>query len=118
MLFNHLATYIFGALHLTTNSPSLSRNVRAFVRHDVVDFEVWRKGYDDFADEQKKGDVFFQQVFQSTSNPNNVTVIHDFHSLEKAQAFFNSDALKSTMKKIGSLGEPEIWFVHLDEVGK
>ena len=118
MLFRHLTTCIFGALHLITNSPSLSRNVRVFVRHDVVDFEVWKKGYDDFAAEQKKGDVFFQKVFQSISNPNNVTVIHDFHSLERAEAFFNSDALKSTMKRIGSLGEPEIWFVYLDEVDK
>ena len=118
MLFRHLTTCIFGALHLTKNNPSLNRNVRVFVRHDVVDFAVWKKGYDDFAAEQKKGDVFFQQVFQSISNPNNVTVIHDFHSLEKAESFFNSDELKATMKRIGSLGKPEIWLVHLDGAGK
>ncbi len=28
-------------------------NVRMYCRHDVADYAVWRKGYDDFAHYQK-----------------------------------------------------------------
>ena len=36
----------------------------------------------------------------------------------KKQKFFSSDELKATMKKIGALGKPEIWYVQLDEIQK
>lgn len=110
--------YIFGALLLGVSNLSFAQNVQVFVRHDVVDYKAWKKGYDDFAPEQKKGGVYYQQVYQSIDNPNNVTVIHDFHSLEKARAFFSSEELKATMKRIGSLGKPEIWYVRLDKPQK
>ena len=94
----------------------ITQNVQVFVRHDVEDYERWKKGYDDFASEQKKGGVYFQKTYQSIDNPKNVTVIHDFHSLDEARIFFSSEKLKATIKKIGALGEPEIWFVRLDDV--
>ena len=118
MSFKNVLLSSFGFLLLTTGSLSYAQNVQVFVRHDVADYKVWKKGYDDFAPEQKKGGVYFQQVYQSIDNPNNVTVVHDFHSLEKAKAFFNSDELKATMKKIGALGKPEIWYVRLDKIQK
>lgn len=114
MLIRNVFIYICGALLLTASHLSFAQNVRVFVHHNVADYKVWKKGYDDFAPQQKKGGVYFQQVFQSVDNPNNVTVIHDFHSLEKAKAFFESEELKATMKNIGSLGNAEIWYVHLD----
>ena len=48
--------------------------------------------------------------YQSTDKPNNVTVIHDFHSVEKAKAFAASPDLKTTMGKLGVVGEPHIWY--------
>lgn len=65
--------------------------------------------YDSYAKEQKKGGVFFQAVYQAAENPNDVTVIHDFHSLEKAKAFAASPDLKATMEKLGVKGEPLFW---------
>lgn len=90
-----------------------SQNVQMFVRHQVADYDVWKKGYDGYAQEQKAGGVYFQKVYQSIDNPNEVTVIHDFHSIEQAREFANSDDLKLLMKRIGALGTPEIWFVRL-----
>ncbi len=92
-----------------------SQNVQVFVRHEVKDYKVWKKGYDEYATKQKEGGVYYQHVYQTIDNPNQVTVIHDFHSFEKAKAFFASEDLKSTMKKIGAVGKPEIWFVRLDK---
>lgn len=115
MFFKKIFLCSFGAFLVMFGCQSFAQNVQVFVRHDVADYKVWKKGYDDFAPEQRKGGVYFQQVYQSIDNPNNVTVIHDFHSLEKAKSFFSSEELKSTMKRIGALGKPEIWYVRLDK---
>jgi len=70
--------------------------VRMFVRHNVADYEVWRKGYDEF--DQERG-------------PNDVTAWHDSDTAEAARAFVSSDALRSAMQRAGVQGEPQIWFV-------
>ena len=49
-------------------------------------------------------------MYQSTDDPNDVTVIHDFHSLVKAKAFAASAELKATMEKAGVKGAPQIWY--------
>jgi len=48
--------------------------------------------------------------YQSVDNPNDVTVTHDFHSLEQAKAFAASPELKSAMEKSGVKGAPQIWY--------
>ena len=87
-----------------------AEDVRMFVRHDVADYGVWRKAFDAFAPTQKKLGVIYKAVYQSTDNANDVTVIHDFHSLEKAKAFAASPELKAAMEKSGVKGAPQIWY--------
>jgi hypothetical protein len=41
-------------------------------------------------------------------NPNDVFVIHDFATTEKAKAFLASDELKNAMQKAGVKGPPHI----------
>jgi hypothetical protein len=43
-------------------------------------------------------------------DPNDVTVIHDFHSVDKAKAFAGSPDLKAAMEKSGVKGAPQIWY--------
>ena len=88
-----------------------SSDVRLDVRHSVTDYAVWKAGYDSF--EPMRGDIFYKAVFQSVQDPNDVTVIHDFHTLEAAQAFANSPALKEKMGKIGVIGAPQVWYVKI-----
>ena len=99
---------VFGMLG--GNSQALAADVRMFIRHDVADYAVWRKGYDAYAPTQKKMGVIFEAVYQSVENPKDVTVIHDFRSLEKAKAFAASPDLKETMGKLGVKGPPQIWY--------
>ena len=93
-----------------TTTVAMAGDVRLFVHHEVADYAVWKKGYNDYAKTQKKMGVIYQAVYQSIDNPNDVTVIHDFHSAEKAKAFVNSPDLKATMEKLGVKGEPHIWY--------
>ena len=51
-----------------------------FIRHTVD--KAWRKVYDDFAPVQKAKGVTAQAVYQAADNPNDITVTHDFATLE------------------------------------
>jgi len=101
---------MLGLAALGAAAASHAEDVRMFVRHQVADYATWRKSYDGFAAEQKKGGVFYQAVYQSADDPNDVTVIHDFHSLEEAKAFAASPELKAAMEKSGVKGTLQIWF--------
>lgn len=61
-----------------------------FVRHTVSNYKNWRKAYDDFAAVQKAKGVTAQAVYQAAENPNDITVTHDFATLEAAQSFVKS----------------------------
>ena len=95
---------------LGANTHAMAADVRMFIRHDVADYAVWRKGYDAYAPTQKKMGVRYEAVYQAVENPNDVTVIHDFRSMEKAKAFAASSDLKETMGKLGVKGPPTIWY--------
>jgi hypothetical protein len=85
--------------------------VRLFVRHNVADYDAWRKVYDEFDNERRPMGVTDDAVFQSVDDPNDVTLWHDFAGADEARAFVSSEALRSAMQRAGVQGEPEIWFV-------
>ena len=93
-----------------TSRPVQASDVRVFVRHTVTDYASWRKAYDAFDAMRKKMGVTGQAVYQATDNPNDLTITHDFKTLEKAKAFADSPELKETMEKAGVVGQPTIWF--------
>lgn len=96
-------------------SVSTAQSARLFAHHTVADFEIWKKGYDSFAREQKKAGVIKKSVYRSVDNPNEVTVIHDFKDLNRARAFANSPELEALMVKIGVQGKPQIWITKVAE---
>jgi heme-degrading monooxygenase HmoA len=83
--------------------------VRMFIRHDVADYDAWRKAYDDFAGEQQARGVRAEAVYRSVEDPNDVTVWHDFDDAESARAFESSDALREAMTSAGVQGRPQVW---------
>ncbi|MCH7476902.1 MAG: cyclase [SAR324 cluster bacterium] len=86
--------------------------VRMFVRHKVNDYAVWRKAYDDFDGERVGLGVKGHSVFQAADDPNDLTVCHDFETLDAAQSFAGSDRLKEVMKGAGVSSAPDIWFTN------
>lgn len=81
-----------------------------FVRHTVTDYAAWRAGYDAFDATRKGLGVTGEAVWQAAGNPNDVTVTHDFASLDAAQAFAASPELHDAMANAGVVGAPTIWF--------
>lgn len=81
-----------------------------FVRHSVSDYAAWRNVYVQLGTFQKAAGVRADAVYQATDNPNDITVTHEFDTLEAAQAFADSDELRNAMKNAGVMGAPTIWF--------
>lgn len=83
--------------------------IRVFVRHKVDDYVVWRRGYDAFESNRTKLGVRGHAVYRGVDDGNDVTVWHDFDSLEAAKAFGSSTELKAAMKDAGVMVTPAIW---------
>ena len=81
--------------------------VRMFARHQVADYAAWRKVYDAF-DRDSLG-VRQHAVYRSVSDPNEITVWHDFDDRATAESFAVSDDLKATMADAGVVSAPNIW---------
>ena len=81
-----------------------------FVRHQVADYAAWRRVYDGFAPTQATFGVTAEAVYQAVDNPNDVTVTHDFATLEAAQAFAGSAEMRAAMHDAGVQGSPTVWF--------
>ena len=84
---------------------------RLFVRHDVADFAAWKTGYDADANVALRAGlgVNADGIYQAVDDPGDVTVWHDFDSVETAQAFVADPRLAAAMADLGVTGEPQIW---------
>ncbi|CAN7260079.1 cyclase [Phyllobacterium sp. LjRoot231] len=80
-----------------------------FVRHMVSDYKIWRKAYDAFAAVQKANGVKAEAVYQAADNPNDVTVTHEFATLEAAQSFTRLEELGKAIHSGGVVGTPAVW---------
>jgi quinol monooxygenase YgiN len=83
-----------------------------FARHTVSDYASWKKFYDGFDATRKSMGVTSDGVYQAAANPNDLTIYHEFGSLEAAEAFVNSPELKSAMQQAGVVGAPDIWITN------
>jgi len=84
--------------------------VRMFVRHRVRDFAEWKLVFDDFDAMRRGMGVAAYAAFQCVEDPNDVTVWHDFASVEAARSFTQSEQLRVAMAAAGVEGEPTIWY--------
>jgi hypothetical protein len=90
-------------------SKEATKMARLFVRHKVEDYATWRKAYDDFEAHRTKVGEIGDWVYQLESDPNDVTVIHDFESVEAANALAASTELHQAMSGAGVAGKPDVW---------
>jgi quinol monooxygenase YgiN len=82
------------------------------VQHSVKDFAVWKKMYDSVADLRASSGELSDQVYRDASDPNKLTAIFKWDSLENAQKYANSPELKAAMEKAGVEGPPNIFFLN------
>ena len=84
---------------------------KLFVHQKVQEYSTFRKVYDDHDSTRREFGCLDAQVFQSPSDPNEITIITDWQSVEAAKAFAASPVLKASMKSAGAISQPEILFL-------
>ena len=84
--------------------------VTLFARHSVSGHDAWRKVYDEFHQTRKRAGVTGEQIYQSADDPNDVTLMLDFETIEAARAFPKNPQLEAAYQQAGSLGPPAVWF--------
>ena len=87
--------------------------VTLFVRHTVADYDAWRRVFDGFAATQNELGVTATAVFRGADDAKDITVTHDFATLEAAKAFTGSQELKAAMHDAGVTSAPSIWYATL-----
>jgi hypothetical protein len=87
--------------------------IRMFVRHDVADYGKWRQAYDAFDAERQAMGVRGAAVYRSAEKEGDVTITHDFDTLEAAKALVGSARLREVMTAAGVISVPTVWFTNL-----
>ncbi len=81
--------------------------VNVLLTHEVADFASWKVGFESDEPNRAQAGVKIVQVFNDVDNPNIVTVLTEFPSIEAVHGFVNSPGLKAGMEKAGVVGKPE-----------
>ncbi len=81
------------------------------IRHKVADFAKWKTGYDAHLGARQRAGLREKHLLRNTQNPNEVVVLFEADDLKKAQEFASSSDLRETMKKVGVVDKPDIYFL-------
>jgi heme-degrading monooxygenase HmoA len=82
-----------------------------FVHHKVQDYAAWRNVFDDLTAMRTGYGCTGHKVFQSPSDPNEITVLTDWRSVDDAKAYATSSDLKEGMKNAGVISQPDVMFL-------
>jgi quinol monooxygenase YgiN len=82
------------------------------IQHKVKDFAEWKKVFDSAAGLRSSSGELSTQIFQDAGDPNSLTIINKWNSLENAQKFAHSPELKAAMEKAGVTGPPTVTFLN------
>ena len=78
------------------------------VTHPVKDFDTWKSVFDKFESVRKEGGEQSAVVLRHADDPNMVTVVNTWNSIDEFQAFFGQEELKSGMAEAGVAGPPTV----------
>ena len=82
------------------------------IQHQVKDFAAWKKVFDSALDMRKSNGEISAQVYRDANDPNKITTINKWISLESAQKFAHSPELKAAMETAGVVGAPSVSFLN------
>lgn len=80
--------------------------INTAIRHSVTDYAKWKSVYDTFL--PTTAGARYARVNRSVEDPNLVTVVAGFDTLELAKTFLDNPNLKAKMTEAGVVGSPRI----------
>lgn len=78
------------------------------VRHPVSDYDAWRVVYEEVGTLRDQHGCTAERVLRLPTDANDLLVIHEFPTVERAQAFADDPALGAAMQRAGVAGPPRI----------
>ena len=82
----------------------------------VEDYDKWKQVFDEHGKVRKKKGSKGAMIYRDSNDPKQLVIIIEWENLETAKNFSLSEDLKTTMKKAGVKGLPELHY--LEEIGK
>ena len=80
------------------------------VQQSVEDYAKWKPVFDEQEDRQAAGSKG-GFIFRNADDPNQITVLLEWDTLDNARAFAGSDELKEAMQRAGVTGPPDVYFL-------
>jgi len=87
-----------------------------FVRIKLEDYARWRPVFGEFAGLRKTVGSKGAHLFQKSDSPDEVVLLFEWDSVEKARQYFQSEELRRGMQRAGVSGPPDVQY--LSEVEK
>ena len=81
------------------------------VRHKVTDYEQWKAAFDAHSLTRQANGSRGGQLFRNASDPNEVVMLLEWHDLEKAREFAQSEDLHEVLQRAGVVDQPTIYFL-------
>jgi heme-degrading monooxygenase HmoA len=82
------------------------------IHHSVEDYERWKPEFDAHGSSRKKYGSRGGTVLRSDEDPNEITVVFEWDSLDNARAFAASDELREAMQHAGVKGRPSVYYLN------
>ncbi len=82
-----------------------------YVHHKVKDYTAWRKAFDDLTSMRTGYGCTGHKVFQSPSDPNEITILTDWKDIDQAKSYATSPDLKEGMQNAGVISQPDVLFL-------
>jgi len=80
-------------------------------RHRVKDFESWKQVFDSALEMRRVGGELSYRLFHVGEDREDLVLLFEFESEERAKRFLESPELRKKMEESGVLGEPEILYL-------
>ena len=84
------------------------------VTHPVKDFDVWKIAFDQFEQLRKDAGELTAVVLRHSDDPNTVSVLNTWTSIDAAKTFITSDEIKKGMGEAGVTAPPTFVFANSD----
>ncbi len=85
-------------------------------RGKVKDYEKWKPIFDGLADKRKEYGSKGGRLLHIADNPNELVVLMEWESIEKARKYAQSEFIKKAFEQGGVIGKPEASFSLLEEI--
>ena len=89
--------------------------VAVIVRHRVRNYDTWKPVFDEHGAVRQEHGALGHQLYQLSSDPNEVIIVNQFRDLAGARAFAADPSLPETMQRAGVISEPDIAFCEQTE---